>query len=353
MPAPRRLLMTADAVGGVWTYALDLARELAMRGTEVHLATMGRAPSPLQRAEAEAIPGLVLYVGHYKLEWEPDPWQDLALAGEWLLDLARAIRPDAIHLNGFVHAALDWPVPPLVVAHSDVRTWFRAVKGHAAPAEWDRYAELVGCGLRAAGRLVAVSRGMADALSAEYPGLPPIAIVPNFRDPAAYSVGDKAPFVLGVGRFWDEAKNAAALARVAPELTWPVRLAGDGGDGLTNVTTLGHVPAEVLRAEYARAAIYAHPARYEPFGLSVLEAALSGCALVLGDIPSLRENWEGAAVFVNPNSDLELETALNTLIEFEEPRRDLQALAHRRALTFSAANTVSAYLTLYPEGAAV
>ncbi len=32
------------------------------------------------------------------------------------------------------------------------------------------------------------------------------------------------------------------------------------------------------------------PARYEPFGLSVLEAALSGCALVLGDIPSLRES---------------------------------------------------------------
>ena len=34
------------------------------------------------------------------------------------------------------------------------------------------------------------------------------------------------------------------------------------------------------------------PARYEPFGLSILEAALSGCALVLGDLPSLRELWD-------------------------------------------------------------
>ena len=43
----------------------------------------------------------------------------------------------------------------------------------------------------------------------------------------------------------------------------------------------------------ARASIYALPARYEPFGLSILEAALSGAALVLGDIPSLREVWGG------------------------------------------------------------
>ena len=47
-----------------------------------------------------------------------------------------------------------------------------------------------------------------------------------------------------------------------------------------------------------RAAIYALPARYEPFGLSILEAALSGCALVIGDIPSLREIWADAALFV-------------------------------------------------------
>ena len=52
----------------------------------------------------------------------------------------------------------------------------------------------------------------------------------------------------------------------------------------------------------ARAAIYALPAHYEPFGLSILEAAMSGCALVLGDIPSLREIWGDAAVFVHPDN---------------------------------------------------
>ncbi|MER8608904.1 glycosyltransferase family 1 protein, partial [Mesorhizobium sp. M1233] len=31
-PRPRRILMTVDAVGGVWRYALDLARQLVAGG---------------------------------------------------------------------------------------------------------------------------------------------------------------------------------------------------------------------------------------------------------------------------------------------------------------------------------
>ena len=60
-------------------------------------------------------------------------------------------------------------------------------------------------------------------------------------------------------------------------------------------------PPQMARVVSRAPSIYALPARYEPFGLSVLEAALSGCALVLGDIPSLREIWDGAALFVDPD----------------------------------------------------
>lgn len=343
------LLMTADAVGGVWTYALDLARELGERGHRVHLATMGPPPSAAKRADAGEIPGLTLHVGEYRLEWEPEPWDDLDRAGAWLLALFQEIRPDAVHLNGFVHAALPWPVPPLVVAHSDVRSWWRAVRGGPAPAEWDRYTREVGEGLRKAGRLAAPTRAMADDLVREYALTRPVEVVPNFRDPALYAPGAKTATILGVGRLWDEAKNAATLARVAADLPWPVRLAGDGGEGLPNVTALGHVPSEILRGEYARAAIYAHPARYEPFGLSVLEAAMSGCALVLGDIPSLRENWDGAALFAAPDDELALGAALTALIEDAALRARMGEAARERAREFSAARTVGAYLSLYPQ----
>ena len=46
----------------------------------------------------------------------------------------------------------------------------------------------------------------------------------------------------------------------------------------------GQLTTAEVRNVINTASIYALPARYEPFGLSILEAALSGCALVLGDI---------------------------------------------------------------------
>src|SRR5690606_27826406 len=109
-------------------------------------------------------------------------------------------------------------------------------------------------------------------------------------------------------RFWDDAKNLASLERASADVPWPILAAGESvrppgvehveplrADGLR---MLGRMSRAELAMWLGRAAIYALPARYEPFGLSVLEAGLSGCALVLGDIPSLREIWEGAAVFV-------------------------------------------------------
>ncbi|HEY0866456.1 MAG TPA: hypothetical protein VGE01_03710, partial [Fimbriimonas sp.] len=62
----RRVLMTADTVGGVWNYSLGLAREFGTAGVQVALATMGRPVSPDQRQEANRVPNLELYESHYK-----------------------------------------------------------------------------------------------------------------------------------------------------------------------------------------------------------------------------------------------------------------------------------------------
>jgi glycosyltransferase involved in cell wall biosynthesis len=97
----------------------------------------------------------------------------------------------------------------------------------------------------------------------------------------------------------------------------------------------------------SRAAIYALPARYEPFGLSVLEAALRGCALALGDIDSLRENWDGAAAFVDPADPDALAAAINGLIA-DPARRIRQAnLARERSLALTPGRMGEAYYSLY------
>lgn len=49
-----RVLMTTDAIGGVWGYALELARALGDRA-EILLATMGPAPSADQLAELASV----------------------------------------------------------------------------------------------------------------------------------------------------------------------------------------------------------------------------------------------------------------------------------------------------------
>ena len=102
-----------------------------------------------------------------------------------------------------------------------------------------------------------------------------------------------------------------------------------------------------LAGWYGRAGIYALPARYEPFGLSVLEAALSGCALVLGDIPSLRELWHGAATFVDPDDAVSLARALTKLIEDEAHRELMALLALDRAQRYSVDAMTDAYFAVY------
>jgi glycosyltransferase involved in cell wall biosynthesis len=116
--------------------------------------------------------------------------------------------------------------------------------------------------------------------------------------------------VITAGRLWDEGKNAAALDRVAPLLGAPIRAAGPvrGLNGasiaLPNLELLGNLDPDAMAQAYAGATVFASMARYEPFGLSVLEAARAGLRLVLADIPTFRELWDGAAIFVRDEVDL-------------------------------------------------
>lgn len=345
--------MTADTVGGVWTYALELIRALAPHGVTVALATMGAPLSSARREAAESLTNLSLFESSYKLEWMDDPWEDVAAAGRWLLELEQELRPDLVHLNGYAHAALNWGRPKLVVGHSCVLSWWAAVKGGEVPPEWTRYADEVRAGLAAADAVVAPTRAMLEMLTTHYGSLRQGSVVPNGRDAALFAPREAAPFIAAAGRLWDEAKNLATLAAVAAELEWPVYLAGDatrpGGSEVRfqNVNLLGHLPQTALAACFGRASIYALPARYEPFGLSVLEAALSGCTLVLGDIPSLREVWGDAALFVAPDDQEALKRTLERLISRPDLRGELALQARERALEYTPERMAAGYLDVY------
>ena len=343
-----RVLMTADTVGGVWTYALELADALAERDVEVVLATMGAPLSAGQRAELRRSRVARAYAEDVKLEWMDDPWADLELAGRWLLRIRDEVRPDVIHLNGYSHATLPWEAPVLVAGHSCVLSWFAAVKRAPAPPRWRRYAAAVAAGLEAADLVVAPTRAMLRELELRYGFTTERETIPNGRRAPTHPAV-KEPLVFSAGRLWDEAKNLAALDRVAPLLPWPVVVAGglEPGRRPLNVRALGHVDRTDTDAWLARASIFALPARYEPFGLAALEAALAGAALVLGDIRSLREVWADTALYVDPDDDDALAAALTLLIEEPALRADLAGRARERARTYTPERMASAYADVY------
>ena len=66
---PLRLLITADAVGGVWQYATDLAGALADHGVETTLAVLGPAPSAQALSQAVAIPQTRIVITGLPLDW--------------------------------------------------------------------------------------------------------------------------------------------------------------------------------------------------------------------------------------------------------------------------------------------
>ena len=354
---PRKILMTVDPIGGVWTYALELARALEPHGVQIALASMGARPTGEQYKQVLARKNVHLFESGYRLEWMDDAWGDVDAAGDWLLQIAARVRPDLIHLNGYSHAVLRWNAPALIVAHSCVLSWWEAVKNEEAPPRYGEYRVRVATALAAADAVVAPSAAMRDALSFHY-GHADTIVIRNAGDPRLFAPGEKSPVVFACGRIWDGAKNLPLVDRIAQQIKWPIAFAGDrrhpAGSTIAvqNVRCLGKLSMPEMRQQFARAAIFVLPARYEPFGLSVLEAGLSGCALVLGDISSLRETWHGAAIFVSPDDASGLAGALNNLIDNPKRRQDLSRRARARALGFSPYRMANEYLAIYKSCAA-
>jgi glycosyltransferase involved in cell wall biosynthesis len=363
------ILMTTDCVGGVFTYTVTLASELSARGATIALAVMG--PEPMraaQRAQLRAIPGLTVHESSFALEWMDDAWEDVARAGDWLVQLEREVEPDIVHLGGYCHGDAGFRAPRMIVGHSCVLSWWEAVVGEAAPSRYDEYRRAVRRGLAAADAIVAPSRAMMRALDRHY--LLPAGggaraerrteraerrVVYNGAPPLPPRPLAKEPFVLSAGRLWDRAKNIETLAHVAGELPWPVRVAGSDvhPDGarrpLPGVEHLGWLDPTRLGAMMDRAAIFALPARYEPFGLCPLEAAQRGCALVLGDIESLREIWADAAIFVAPDDDAALARAITDLAHDGGARVELGRRARARAGAFTSQRMADETLAAYAE----
>lgn len=386
-----KMLMTADAVGGVWAYALDLARGLAREGVATVLAAMGPGLDEAKRREVGTVPGLAFVETGLPLDWLAEDAAMVLETGRRLADLARMHGVDLVHLNSPALAAeAAFSCPIVGVCHSCVATWWDAVRDGPLPGDFRWRTDLVRRGTTACDALIAPSGAFADATARAYSlSIPPV-VVWNGRSPHHLSpagrgrVGASLPvegehvlrkgltpspnplptgeralasssatFVFTAGRLWDEGKDLASLDRVAARLDLPVHAAGptEGPNGteirLTAIEALGSLSPDSVAALLARQPIFASLARYEPFGLAVLEAAQAGCALVLSDIATFRELWDGAAIFVAHDDETNAADALRRLAANPAERTERGEAARSRAARYTVDAMTAGTLDVY------
>lgn len=348
--------MTTDAVGGVWQYAADLAAELARGGCTVSLAVMGPEPDPDERSGIAAIEGVRLIETGLPLDWLCADAAAMAAAAEELARLATAARADLVHCNSpALLGAADFRMPVVAAAHGCIATWWRAARGGPVDTALRWHGEAMRRGLGRADAVIAPSASFAATLQATYALTRLPQVVHNGRPPApdAAEPPAPAPFALTVGRMWDPVKNGALLDRVAGMIGTTFLAAGatSGPQGesiaFQRLVTLGKVPAAQVRALLAHRPVFVSAASFEPFGLAVLEAAGAGSALVLSDITTFRELWEGAALFAAPDDAEGFAAAITRLHEDPDLRRALGDAAQARAARYTPDATARAVTAIY------
>jgi glycosyltransferase involved in cell wall biosynthesis len=318
---------------------------------------LGPTASDEQRQLLDGVTGVRVVDTGLALDWMGDKC-GTARAAAALSEIAHVEAVDVVHLNSPALAAMHrFTVPVLGVVHGCPSTWWEAARPEQ-PLD-PRFAwhhEAMVRGLRACDRVVAPSASFSDCVRRRYrlPVLPHV--VHNGRTPPPV-VGPEPlhDCALTAGRLWDEVKNVRVLDAVAGRLPFPFHAAGPveapHGERVTmdHLHLLGTLTPGELAMRLAERPVFVSAATFEPFGLAVLEAAQNGCALVLSDIPTFRELWDGAAVFVPTDDVSAIAAAVEDAVQDLPLRRALGDAAKLRAARYSAAKMASAMLGHYSE----
>ncbi|ELR69131.1 Glycosyltransferase [Fulvivirga imtechensis AK7] len=341
--------MTTDTAGGVWHYSIDLVAGLLREQVKVVLVAMGPKLTEAQRADLHQCRGVKFYHKTCKLEWMDSPWNDVEKAGQWLTRIYEKEQPDLIHFNNYAHVNMGWDCPKILVAHSCVSSWWEAVKKEPLPGRFNYYFNVVREAFHGANMVVAPSAAMLSTFQRIYGHPERSTVIYNALAPSKVST-DKQPIIFSMGRLWDEAKNIDLLLKAADNINGKIYIAGAGSrekNNTANVTFLGILSRPEIFGWLNISAIYVLPVKYEPFGLSFLEAASRRCALVGGDIATMRELWGESMCYVEPDNPEALAHTCNTLLSDVKYRNCMAAEAYKRSQRYTLKKKTEQYINLY------
>ncbi len=291
----------APALGGVERHAELLARGIAARGYTVEIIT---TDPTRQLPSVEVRDGIT--VRRFPTVADDSVFFVAPKLGWWLL--RNAHRYDLLHAHSY-HTPLAFQATlaarragiPLVFTphyHGTGHSPFRALI--------HRPYRVVGAWLFGeATRVVCVSEVERQLIRQHFGESVPISVIPNGVERTYLQPHDPPPAsdttsVLTVGRL-DHYKQADRIVKALPYLPrwYHVTIIGNGParaeiQGLAaqptpRIQLPGQVSDATLLAAYRSADVFVSLSRQESFGMTVLEAAVSGAAVVASDIPAHRE----------------------------------------------------------------
>ena len=353
---------------GLKRYAENLVRALRpLIGERLRLFQNSRGRrGPLPGFEAWPTAGV---------RWGYKPWRSLVAVGQWARWPMDRLVPDAELFHGTEHLLPSFGGIPTVLTVHDLI--FEHLPEHHKLLNRAYLGATMPLYCRRATAIVAVSEATRADLIAMY-GLCPEAITvipeaadPRFAPPTPEAVatvraryGLPPRYVLTVGTI-EPRKNLSRLV----DACGPLFEAGQadalvivGGLGWLyegflrhverspwreRVIRPGFVPDEDLPAIYGGALITAQPSFYEGFGLPLLEAMASGCAVCASQTSSLPEVGGDAALYVDPECTESITEALRAIARDEALRTDLVRRGLARAAEYSWERTARETLALY------
>jgi glycosyltransferase involved in cell wall biosynthesis len=190
-----------------------------------------------------------------------------------------------------------------------------------------------------------------------------VRVIHHGTRPLFFPSADRQPVILNVGAI-QKRKNITRLVEafetVDPE--WRLVLAGSAGYGAREIldrigrsparqriSVLGYVSQADLAAWYRKAAIFAFPSLDEGFGMPVLEAMAAGTPVIASNRSALPEVAGEAALLVDPEDTSGVASALKTLIQNEDFRRELAQRGICRAQCFTWEKAVRETWQVYQE----
>jgi glycosyltransferase involved in cell wall biosynthesis len=356
------VLMTTDTLSSVWTYTRELACELDRRGWRVTLVSFGEIPLPEQISWMKPLCRLDYRPTAFRLDWMEEGQRDFIESSAYLLSIANELRPDVFHCNHLCYGNAV-RTPGILVAHGDYLTWWRSAHGsEPRDSSWLRwYRRKIAGAISQAAVLVAPTRWMLNEVHTTYGACVREQVILPGRNPIEFNpYVTKEDSVVAVGRRLDATSGIHLLARCALPVPLVVaeehlplpHASAQTGPAMNfagnNVRFAGPQTEAQLRLLYSRASVFASTSRYETSGMPVTAAAFSRCALVLNDVPPLRELWRDSAMYFSRNDKESLSQAIDLLSRDECLRLELANRAFRRARErFTAKRMADDYIALY------